>query len=56
MNIKIKLNFFSHNKLKFQPRTSKRLCLILTILFNDNGNCSVLFNDNVNFSEMFCSM
>ena len=21
MNIKIKLNFFSHNKLKFQPRT-----------------------------------
>ena len=21
MNIKIKFNFFSHNKLKFQPRT-----------------------------------
>ena len=40
MNIKIKLNFFSHNKLKFQPR---RLCLILTVLFSDNVNCSELF-------------
>ena len=42
MNIKIKLNFFSHNKLKFQPRTSKRLCLVLIVLFNDNANCSDL--------------
>ena len=25
MNIKIKLNIFSKNKSKFQPRTSKRL-------------------------------
>ena len=32
MNIKIKLNSFSHNKLNFQPRTQKRLCLILTVL------------------------
>ena len=53
MNIKIKLNFFSHNKLKFQPRTLKKpLCLILTVLFNDNANCSVLFNDNVNCSDL----
>ena len=42
MNIKIKLNFFSHNELKFQPGTSKRLCLILIVLFNDNVNCSAL--------------
>ena len=39
MNIKIKMNFFSHNKMKSQPRTlKKRLCLMLTDLF-----CSVLF-------------
>ena len=31
MNIKIKLNFFSHNKLKFQPRT----LIMRTVLFND---------------------
>ena len=30
MNIKIKLNFFSHNNLKFQPRTQK------TFMFNLN--------------------
>ena len=31
MNIKIKLNFFSHNKLKFQPRTQK-----VTVTFSCN--------------------
>ena len=30
MNKKIKLNFFSHNKLKFQPRTWK------TFMYNVN--------------------
>ena len=34
MDIKIKINFFSYNKLKFKPRTlKKRLCLILSVLF-----------------------
>ena len=49
MNIKIKLNFFSHNKLKLQPRARKRLILILTVLFNDIVICSVQ-------CELFCSM
>ena len=26
--------------------------LVLTVLFNDNVNCSVLFNDNVNCSVL----
>ena len=43
MNIKIKLNFFVHNKLKFQPRTSK------TVMFNANMNCSVQCK-----CELFC--
>ena len=44
MNIKRKLNFFSHNQLKFQPRTLKlNICLFLflIVLFNVNVNCSV---------------
>ena len=45
MNIKIKLIFFSHNKIKFQPRTSKNVSVI-----------TVLFNDKVNCSELFCSL
>ena len=36
MNIKMKLSFFSHNKLKFQPTTYK------SVLFNVNVNCFVL--------------
>ena len=35
MNIKIKLNFFSNNELKFQPRT-----------YISSVNSSVLFNEN----------
>ena len=31
MNIKIKVNFFSHNNLKFQPKTQK-----VTITFSCN--------------------
>ena len=49
MNIIVKLNFFNHNKLKFQLELEKRSCLILTVLFNDNVNCSVQ-------CELFCSM
>ena len=55
MKIKIKLIFFSHNKLKFQPRTYKHF--FITVLFNDNVNCSDLFNDDVNCSvqcELLC--
>ena len=35
MNMKKKLNFFSHNNIKFQPKTQK------SVLFNVNVNCSV---------------
>ena len=38
MKIKIQLNFFSHKKLNFQPRT---LELKKTFMFNANVNCSV---------------
>ena len=50
MNIKIKFNIFSHNKLKFQPRTKNysvkidvRFCSMRTVRFNVNVNmnCSV---------------
>ena len=35
MNIKIILNFFSHNNIKFQPRTSKNVYVIASF------NCSI---------------
>ena len=44
MNIKIKLKFFSHNKLKFQPRTWKTFMFNITGLF-----CSMI-------CEQFCSV
>ena len=59
MNIKVKFNFFSHNKLKFQPRTNlvqsellysvqrELFCSMWTFLFN--VNCFVQ-------CELFCSM
>ena len=40
MNISTKLNFLSNNKLKYQPRLKKCLCLILTDLFI--VKCSVM--------------
>ena len=36
MNIKIKLSFFYHNKLKFQPGTKNVYVLIITILFTSS--------------------
>ena len=52
MNIKRKLNFFSHNKLKFQPRT-------LNYSVNIDVNSSVPFKENCSVQckcdyELFC--
>ena len=44
MNIKTKLNFFSHNKLKFQPRTYN-----YSVNFDDIS--SILFNVNLNMNS-----
>ena len=50
MNIKIKLNFFSHNKLKFHPRTfSVKIDVNSSVLFNEN--CSVQCKCEY---ELFC--
>ena len=45
MNIKVKVNFFSINRLKFQPGKKKLkfcVCPIFTFLFNVKVNCSII--------------
>ena len=52
MNIKIKQNFFIHNKLKFQPKTqncSVTIDVNSSTLFNEN--CSVHYKCKY---ELFC--